>query len=295
MTPPPFPAVREVPVGPVTFGGRKPLVLIAGPCVIESEAACLETARSLKELTESLRIPLVFKSSYDKANRSSLRSYRGPGLTRGLEILGRVKGELGVPVLSDVHRFEEVEAAAGVLDILQVPAFLCRQTDFVVSIARTGKGVNVKKGQFLAPWDVRNILEKIESTGNQSILFTERGTSFGYHNLVADMRSLVIMREMGYPVIFDVTHSLQLPGGLGTSSGGQREFISALARAAVAVGIDGLFMEVHSNPEAALCDGPNSQPLGELRPLLRQLTEIDRLVKRGDGRRGTDGRTDRKA
>jgi 2-dehydro-3-deoxyphosphooctonate aldolase (KDO 8-P synthase) len=190
-----------------------------------------------------------------------------------------VKRELGVPVLSDVHRFEEVEAAAGVLDVLQVPAFLCRQTDFVLAIARTGKGVNVKKGQFLAPWDVRNILEKIESTGNQSILLTERGTSFGYNNLVADMRSLVIMRAMGYPVIYDVTHSLQLPGGQGTSSGGQREFVSALARAGVAVGVDGLFMEVHPHPEAALCDGPNSQPLNDLRPLLEQLSALDQMVK----------------
>jgi 2-dehydro-3-deoxyphosphooctonate aldolase (KDO 8-P synthase) len=235
----------------------------------------------LKELTQSLRIPFIFKSSYDKANRSSLRSYRGPGVTRGLEILGKVKRELGVPILSDVHRFEEVEAAAGVLDVLQVPAFLCRQTDFVLAIAQTGKGVNVKKGQFLAPWDMRNILEKIESTGNQSILLTERGTSFGYNNLVADMRSLVIMRAMGYPVIYDVTHSLQLPGGQGTSSGGQREFISALARAGVAVGVDGLFMEVHPNPEAALCDGPNSQPLDSLRPLLEQLIALDHRVKEG--------------
>jgi 2-dehydro-3-deoxyphosphooctonate aldolase (KDO 8-P synthase) len=192
-----------------------------------------------------------------------------------------VKRELGVPILSDVHRFEEVEAAAGVLDVLQVPAFLCRQTDFVLAIAQTGKGVNVKKGQFLAPWDMRNILEKIESTGNQSILLTERGTSFGYNNLVADMRSLVIMRAMGYPVIYDVTHSLQLPGGQGTSSGGQREFISALARAGVAVGVDGLFMEVHPNPEAALCDGPNSQPLDSLRPLLEQLIALDHRVKEG--------------
>lgn len=274
-------AVKEVRVGPVSFGGRKPLVLIAGPCVIESEAACLETAAFLKELTGSLKIPFVFKSSYDKANRSSFRSYRGPGVRRGLEILDRVRRELGVPVLSDVHRFEEVEAASEVLDILQVPAFLCRQTDFVLAIAQTGKGVNVKKGQFLAPWDVGNILEKIESTGNQSILLTERGTSFGYNNLVADMRSLVIMRAKGYPVIFDVTHSLQLPGGQGTSSGGQREFISALARAGVAVGVDGLFMEVHPNPEAALCDGPNSQPLDSLRPLLEQLMALDRMVKEG--------------
>ncbi len=276
-----IPAVKEVRVGNVTFGGRRPLVLIAGPCVIESEAACLETAGFLKKLTQSLRIPFIFKSSYDKANRSALRSYRGPGATRGLEILGRVKHELGIPVLSDVHRFEEVEMAAGVLDVLQVPAFLCRQTDFILAIAQTGKGVNVKKGQFLAPWDVRNILEKIESTGNQSILLTERGTSFGYNNLVADMRSLVIMRAMGYPVIYDVTHSLQLPGGKGTSSGGQGEFISALARAGVAVGVDGLFMEVHPHPEAALCDGPNSQPLDSLRPLLEQLMALDHMVKDG--------------
>jgi len=281
MIRPAIPAVKEVRVGTVIFGGQRPLVLIAGPCVIESEAACLETAGVLKELTQSLRIPFIFKSSYDKANRSSLRSYRGPGVTRGLEILGKVKRELGVPVLSDVHRFEEVEEAAGVLDVLQVPAFLCRQTDFVLAIAKTGKGVNVKKGQFLAPWDMRNILEKIESTGNQSILLTERGTSFGYNNLVADMRSLVIMRATGYPVIYDVTHSLQLPGGQGTSSGGQSEFIPALARAGVAAGVDGLFMEVHPNPEAALCDGPNSQPLDSLRPLLEQLIALDHMVKEG--------------
>jgi 2-dehydro-3-deoxyphosphooctonate aldolase (KDO 8-P synthase) len=275
----PFPEVREVQVGSVTIGGRRPLVLIAGPCVIESEAACLEAAGFLKELTRSLGISLIFKSSYDKANRSSLTSYRGPGLAAGLEILGRVKRDFGIPVLSDVHRFEEVEPAARVLDVLQVPAFLCRQTDFVLAIARTGKGVNVKKGQFLAPWDARNIVEKIESTGNQSILLTERGTSFGYNNLVADMRSLVILRGMGYPVVYDVTHSLQLPGGQGTSSGGQKEFIPALARAGVAVGIDGLFVEVHSNPSAALCDGPNSQPWDGLRPLLEQLVAIDRMVK----------------
>jgi 2-dehydro-3-deoxyphosphooctonate aldolase (KDO 8-P synthase) len=277
-----YPAVKEVRVGTVTFGGRRPLVLIAGPCVIESESACLETAGFLKELTQSLGIPFVFKSSYDKANRSSLRSYRGPGLARGLEILGRVRRELGVPVLSDVHRFEEVEAAARVLDVIQIPAFLCRQTDFILAIGQTGRGVNVKKGQFLAPWDVRNILEKIEASGNQSILLTERGTSFGYNNLVADMRSLVIMRAMGYPVVFDVTHSLQLPGGQGTSSGGQQEYIAALSRAGVAVGVDGLFMEVHPDPPAALCDGPNSQPLNKLRPLLEQLTALDRMVKSGE-------------
>jgi 2-dehydro-3-deoxyphosphooctonate aldolase (KDO 8-P synthase) len=279
MTPISFPAVKEVRIGPVTLGGRRPMVLIAGPCVIESEDACLEVAARLKELTRSLGIPLIFKSSYDKANRSSLGSYRGPGLRRGLEVLGRIKREMAIPVLSDVHRFEEVQEAAEVLDVLQVPAFLCRQTDFVTAIAGTGKAVNVKKGQFLAPWDMKNVVEKIEAAGNQSILLTERGASFGYNNLVADMRALVIMRQTGYPVIYDVTHSLQLPGGLGTSSGGQREYIPALARAGVAAGVDGLFMEVHPNPAEALCDGPNSQPLKELRPLLEQLMAVDKIVK----------------
>jgi 2-dehydro-3-deoxyphosphooctonate aldolase (KDO 8-P synthase) len=279
MTPISFPAVKEVRIGPVTLGGRRPMVLIAGPCVIESEDACLEVAARLKELTRSLGIPLIFKSSYDKANRSSLGSYRGPGLRRGLEVLGRIKREMGIPVLSDVHRFEEVQEAAEVLDVLQVPAFLCRQTDFVAAIAGAGKAVNVKKGQFLAPWDMKNVVEKIESAGNQSILLTERGASFGYNNLVADMRALVIMRQTGYPVIYDVTHSLQLPGGLGTSSGGQREYIPPLARAGVAAGVDGLFMEVHPNPSEALCDGPNSQPLKELRPLLEQLMAVDKIVK----------------
>ena len=274
-----LPAVKEVHIGAVTLGGQNPMVLIAGPCVIESEDACLEVAGRLKEMTRSLGIPLIFKSSYDKANRSSLRSYRGPGLRRGLEVLGRIKREMSIPVLSDVHRFEEVQEAAEVLDVLQVPAFLCRQTDFVAAIAEAGKAVNVKKGQFLAPWDMKNVVEKIESAGNRSILLTERGASFGYNNLVADMRALVIMRRMGYPVIYDVTHSLQLPGGLGTSSGGQREYIPALARAGVAAGVDGLFMEVHPNPSEALCDGPNSQPLEELGPLLEQLMAVDRIVK----------------
>jgi 2-dehydro-3-deoxyphosphooctonate aldolase (KDO 8-P synthase) len=275
-----LPSVREVKIGSVRIGGRGPLVLIAGPCVIESETLCLETASFLKKLTQSMKIPFVFKSSYDKANRSSLRSFRGPGLEKGLEILARVKKDLGVPILSDVHRHEELDLAAQILDVLQIPAFLCRQTDFVLSVARTGKGVNIKKGQFLAPWDVRNIIEKIQSTGNESILLTERGASYGYNNLVADMRSLVILRDMGFPVIFDVTHSLQLPGAQGTSSGGQRDFIAALARAAVAVGIDGLFMEVHPNPDLALCDGPNSQPLKDLGPLLEELVTIDRIVKK---------------
>jgi 2-dehydro-3-deoxyphosphooctonate aldolase (KDO 8-P synthase) len=279
MNPVFLPAVKEVRIGSVTLGGQNPMVLIAGPCVIESEDACLEVAGRLKELTRSLGIPLIFKSSYDKANRSSLRSYRGPGLRRGLEVLGRIKREMSIPVLSDVHRFEEVQEAAGVLDVLQVPAFLCRQTDFVAAIAGTGKAVNVKKGQFLAPWDMKNVVEKIESAGNRSILLTERGASFGYNNLVADMRALVILRQMDYPVIYDVTHSLQLPGGLGFSSGGQSEYISPLARAGVAAGVDGLFMEVHPNPSEALCDGPNSQPLKDLRPLLEQLMAVDRIVK----------------
>ncbi len=279
-----LPAVREVQIGAVTLGGRRPLTLVAGPCVIESEEACLETAGFLKELTASMGIPFIFKSSYDKANRTSLKSYRGPGLVRGLKILGRVKEELGVPVLSDVHRFEEVERAAEILDILQVPAFLCRQTDFILAIARTGKGVNVKKGQFLAPWEMKNIVEKIESTGNASILVTERGSSFGYNNLVADMRSLLIMRSIGYPVIFDVTHSLQLPGGLGSSSGGQREFIPALARAGVATGIDGLFMEVHPDPPRARCDGPNSQALASLGEILGQIMALDKIVKTSYGK-----------
>ena len=222
---------------------------------------------------------MIFKSSYDKANRSSLDSYRGPGMEKGLRILERVKRELEIPVLADVHRFEEVAPAAAVLDILQVPAFLCRQTDFVLAIAATGKVINVKKGQFLAPWDMRNVVEKIQATGNHSILLTERGASFGYNNLVSDLRGLVIMRATGYPVVFDVTHSLQLPGGLGTSSGGQRDFIPPLARAAAAVGIDALFMEVHPHPEEALCDGPNSQPFEGLKPLLEQVMAIDALVK----------------
>jgi 2-dehydro-3-deoxyphosphooctonate aldolase (KDO 8-P synthase) len=272
-------AVKELAIGPVKIGGGNPFVLIAGPCVIESETGCLETARFLVELTKSLGVPLIFKSSYDKANRTSLRSYRGPGLERGLEILEWIKDTFRIPVLSDVHRFEEIDRAARVLDVLQIPAFLCRQTDFVVEVARTGRAVNIKKGQFLSPWDVQNIVEKIRSAGNETILLTERGASFGYGNLVADMRSLVIMRQNGFPVIFDVTHSVQLPGGQGSSSGGQREFISALARAAMAVGIDGLFMEVHPNPAQALCDGPNSQPLEGLKALLERLIAIDRIVK----------------
>ena len=274
-----WPAVKEVTIGPVTIGGRRPLALIAGPCVIESAELCREVAEYLHDLTDSLHIPFIFKSSYDKANRTSERSFRGPGLVKGLEILGRLKEDIGMPVLSDVHSIEEVKPAAQVLDVLQIPAFLCRQTDLIHAAAMSGKAVNVKKGQFLAPWDMRYIIEKIESCGNSSLLLTERGTSFGYNNLVVDMRSLVIMRQLGYPVVFDVTHSLQLPGALAGSSGGQREFIPFFARAAVALGVDGLFMEVHPHPEKALCDGPNSLPLRELPSLLKELIEIDHLVK----------------
>ncbi len=275
-----FPAVREIRVGSVTIGGKRPFVLIAGPCVIESETICLETAEFLSKLTQSLGMALIFKSSYDKANRTSGRSFRGPGLQKGLEVLQRVRDTFQIPVLSDVHQPEDVFPASQVLDALQIPAFLCRQTDLVLAIAKSGKAVNVKKGQFIAPWDVRGIIEKIESTGNHSILLTERGVSFGYNNLVADMRSLIILRQTGYPVVFDVTHSLQLPGGLGSSSGGQREFIPAIARAAIAVGVDGIFMEVHPDPSLALCDGPNSQPLDGLKPLLEQLIAIDEAVKK---------------
>jgi len=226
-----------------------------------------------------LKMPFIFKASYDKANRTSIHSFRGPGITKGLKILADIKKDLGVHVLSDVHRFEEIEQAAEVLDVVQVPAFLCRQTDFVIEVARKARIVNIKKGQFLAPWDVANILVKVSSTGNENIMITERGTTFGYNNLVADYRSIPIMREMGYPVIFDATHSVQLPGGMGTASGGQNAMVPHLSRAAVAVGIDGLFLEVHPNPDCAKCDGPNSIRLDALFELLRALTRIDMLIK----------------
>jgi len=255
------------------------LFVIAGPCVIENEQVVMETAAALQQLGKRLKIPIVFKSSYDKANRTAIDSYRGPGLIAGLKLLLEVKTRFGLPLLSDVHHPEEVEAAADVLDILQIPAFLCRQTDLVVAAARTGKVVNVKKGQFLSPWDMGNIVKKIESTGNHRILLTERGSSFGYNNLVTDMRSIPIMQRFGYPVIFDATHSVQLPGGQGTSSGGQREFIPTLTRAAVAAGCDGLFMEVHPNPERALSDGPTQVPLSELEGLLRQVKAIEAAIR----------------
>ncbi|BCR05494.1 2-dehydro-3-deoxyphosphooctonate aldolase [Desulfuromonas versatilis] len=271
--------VREITVGNAVFGGGRPLVLIAGPCAIEEEGLTLRIAEFLKRLTSDLGIGLVFKASYDKANRTSVTSFRGPGIEEGLRILERVKRDFDVPVISDVHDLSQVAPAAEVLDILQIPAFLSRQTDLLVAAGETGRVVNVKKGQFLAPWDMRNAVGKIESTGNRQILLTERGASFGYNNLVTDMRSLVIMRETGCPVIFDATHSVQLPGGAGTSSGGQRQYVGALSRAAVATGIDGLFWEVHENPDKALCDGPNSLPLGDVPKMLKEILAIDAIVK----------------
>ena len=270
---------REITIGGVRIGGANPLALIAGPCVIESESATLETAERLKKITADLGIQFIFKSSYDKANRSSVRSYRGPGLLEGLKVLARVKRELNLPLLSDIHRFEEIAPAAEVLDVIQIPAFLSRQTDLLVEVAKTGRVVNIKKGQFLAPWDIKNAIEKAESTGNKNILITERGVSFGYNNLIVDFRSLPMMRGLGYPVVFDATHSVQLPGGAGTASSGDRQYVAHLTRAAVAVGVDALFMEVHACPDKALCDGPNMMSLDELPDLLRQAQAIDRIVK----------------
>lgn len=259
--------------------GDASLVMIAGPCVIESAAATLAIARTLKEIARELALPLIFKASYDKSNRTSLASYRGPGLEKGLETLARVKAEVGLPVLSDVHQVAEVGPAALVLDVLQIPAFLCRQTDLVVAAALSGKVVNIKKGQFLAPWDLGPVLEKARAAGNERILLTERGSSFGYNNLVVDFRSLAIMRELGCPVILDVTHSVQLPGGQGACSGGQRQFIPPLARAGVAAGVDGLFMEVHPDPEKARCDGPNSLPLDQVPALWRELKGLHEFLR----------------
>ncbi len=275
---------RIVDINGVQIGGGEGLVVIAGPCVIEDEESTLHAANYLKEICDEVSIPLIFKSSYDKANRTSLRSYRGPGLEEGLRVLEQVKKETGIPVLSDVHCLEEISLAKEVLDCIQVPAFLCRQTDFVLAVAKAGRPVNIKKGQFLAPWDMNYVIEKVTSGGNKDLLLTERGTAFGYNNLVADMRSLMIMREMGYPVVFDATHCLQLPGGRGTSSGGERKYVPGLARAAVAVGIDGIFMEVHRDPDMALCDGPNSLPLDRVKDLLVELKEIDAIGKTGRGK-----------
>jgi len=275
--------VNELSIGNVTIGGNRPLVLIAGPCVIEDETATLQTAERLKAIAGQLGMQLIFKASYDKANRTSVSAFRGPGMAEGLRILAKVKEEYDLPLLSDIHGLEQVSPAAEVLDVLQIPAFLCRQTDLVVAAGKTGRVVNVKKGQFLAPWDMENVVGKLRATGNERIVLTERGASFGYNNLVVDMRSLPIMRRTGCPVVFDATHSVQLPGGQGGSSGGQREFVEFLGRAAVATGIDGIFMEVHAEPENALCDGPNSVRLVDLPDLLGQLLAIDAIVK---GRKG---------
>ncbi|MDT4288563.1 3-deoxy-8-phosphooctulonate synthase [Methylomonas sp. MO1] len=260
-------------------GLDKPFFLIAGTCVIESEQMTMDTAGKLKEIADELNIPFIYKSSFDKANRSSLGSFRGPGLEKGLQILEKVKQQLHVPVLTDVHEDTPLEEVAAVVDVLQTPAFLCRQTNFIQSVAALGKPVNIKKGQFLAPWDMANVAAKAKATGNQQIMVCERGVSFGYNNLVSDMRSLAVMRDTGCPVVFDATHSVQLPGGQGNVSGGQREHVPVLARAAVAVGIAGLFMESHPKPEEALSDGPNSWPLHRMKELLEMLVTIDRAVK----------------
>jgi 2-dehydro-3-deoxyphosphooctonate aldolase (KDO 8-P synthase) len=272
-------ATREITIGSVRIGGKSPLVLIAGPCVIESEAHAMRMAESIAKIAAELKIPYIYKASYDKANRSSISSYRGPGIAEGLRILKKIKSSFSLPILTDVHEPSQVAPAAEVCDVLQVPAFLSRQTDLLLAAGRSGRVVNLKKGQFLAPAEMANAAEKVASTGNKNILLTERGTSFGYQNLVVDMRAFPILRKLGYPVIYDVTHSVQLPGGEGKSSGGQPEFIEPLARAGVATGVDGVFLEVHDNPAAALSDGTNALPLAQLRALLSHLSELAALTR----------------
>ncbi len=270
--------IKTIKINNISIGVGSPLLIIAGPCVIEDKETTIYIARYLKELAQKLDFPLIFKASYDKANRTSVNSFRGPGITRGLQILEQIKSELGLAILSDVHSINEIKDAADILDIIQIPAFLSRQTDFILEIARTGKPVNIKKGQFLAPWDIRNVVEKITSTGNNNILITERGTMYGYNNLIVDFRGIQIMQDTGYPVIFDATHSIQLPGGGGNSSGGDRKFAPALALAAVAAGADGIFMEVHPDPDRALCDGPNSLRLDSLNDLIIKLKAVRKAV-----------------
>ena len=270
---------RTIEIGAVRIGGGNPLALIAGPCVIESEAHAMHMAREISHVTAELKIPYIFKASYDKANRTSISSYRGPGLHEGLRVLENVKDTYNLPVLTDVHDASQVEAVAEVADILQIPAFLSRQTDLIIAAAKTGRVINLKKGQFLAPWEMSNAIEKARDSGNEQILLTERGASFGYQNLVVDMRSFPIMAKFGFPVVFDVTHSVQLPGGEGKSSGGQPEFIEPLALAGVAAGVDAVFLEVHDNPAKALSDGTNALPLDELRRLLSRLIEISAVVR----------------
>lgn len=269
---------KEIRVRDIKIGATNPLVLIAGPCVIESEAHAIFMAKEIKKIASQVNIPYIFKASFDKANRTSLKSFRGPGIKKGLGVLKKIKDSLNLPILSDIHCREDVKLLGGVLDIIQVPAFLCRQTDLLIAVSKTKKIVNIKKGQFLAPWDVKEIIKKIEESGNKNILITERGVSFGYNNLVSDLRSLLIMRSFGYPVIYDATHSVQLPGGQGCASGGSSEFVVPLSRAAVAFGCDGLFLEVHNNPKKALCDGPNMINLPQLEGLLIQVKKIERAL-----------------
>jgi 2-dehydro-3-deoxyphosphooctonate aldolase (KDO 8-P synthase) len=276
------PLTREVHIEGISVGGSNGFLLVAGPCVIENRDTTLRVAQRLKTISEILEIPLIFKTSYDKANRTSVGSFRGPGLREGLGVLKLVKEETGLPLLSDIHTIDEVKEASQVLDVVQIPAFLCRQTDLVLEIARTMKPVNVKKGQFLAPWDMKNVIEKVVSTGNHDLMVTERGACFGYNNLVTDFRALSIMRGYGYPVIFDATHSVQLPGGMGQASGGQAEFVAPLSRAAIAVGVDGIFIEVHENPSEALCDGQNTLSLDDLPSLLKQLKTVESALRKGD-------------
>ena len=272
--------MKEVRIGEIRIGKGNPLVIIAGPCVIENEEITFTTAQKLKEVCDRLGISLIFKSSFDKANRTSGSSFRGPGIDQGLKILSEVKKRFSIPVISDIHAVDEVRPASEVLDALQIPAFLCRQTDLILSSSRTGKPVNIKKGQFLAPWDVKHIIEKFTSTGNQNLLLTERGTSFGYNNLIVDFRGFSVIRSFGYPMLFDVTHSLQLPGGEGRSSGGQREYAPSLARAAVATGVDGLFVEVHPDPRKALSDASTMIPLNEIEGLLQQTKTLHDMVRK---------------
>ena len=260
-------------------GIDRPFFLIAGPCVIESEALAMQTAEVLRDMAQRVGIPFIYKSSFDKANRTSTKSFRGPGIAEGLRILAKVKAEIGVPVITDVHEDTPLDEVAAVVDVLQTPAFLCRQTNFIQNVARQGKPVNIKKGQFLAPWDMKNVVDKAREVGNQQLMVCERGVSFGYNTLVSDMRGLAVMRETGCPVVFDATHSVQQPGGMGATSGGQRQFVPVLARAAMAAGVAGVFMETHPNPDKALSDGPNAWPLGKMEALLRILKDIDRAVK----------------
>lgn len=273
-------SAQGIQIGNVTVGGNGSLFLISGPCVIESAELTLNVARFLKGLSQKFNIPVIFKSSYDKANRTSIESYRGPGIIEGLEILEEVKKTIGLPVLSDVHQVSEVEKAGEILDVIQIPAFLSRQTDLILEAARTQLPVNIKKGQFLSPWDIEHVLLKATSVGNRRLLLTERGTFFGYNNLVVDMRSLSVMKGFGYPVVFDATHGVQLPGGRGMSSDGQSQFVAPLARAAVAAGADGVYLEIHPDPDSALSDGPNSLPIDQVEPLVLMLKEIHRIVGR---------------